>query len=383
MTQEIKKRRIVIASVLKPVDDTRMFEKIGKSLAENYEVHIIGYATTDVVRSEHIFIHPLPSFPRLSLQRMLIPWKIFAQLLRIKPELLIITTHELLVVGWLYHLLCKKPLFYDVQENYYRNIRYSDTYPSLIRYLLAHYVSVKEKIIAPAISTFLLAEKAYAQEMKFPIGKTLVLENKIKRTDAKPRVRDFHHDDIHFLFSGTLAESTGVFSAIALFKKIRAAGYPVRLTIIGYCSRQSELRRLKNMIAEDTSITLIGGDVLVPHAIIRESIYAADVGIVAYLPNPSTENLFPTKLFEYLGNHLPILMVNQSVWMPVCNLYHAALYLDLSTSKSDIVHHLMDDLKTTSFYTSSPLHIYWEEEVIRLLDTVKAVLSFEPKGRQG
>jgi len=41
----MKKQRIVLASVLKPVDDTRMFEKIGKSLSRNpdYEIFIIRY----------------------------------------------------------------------------------------------------------------------------------------------------------------------------------------------------------------------------------------------------------------------------------------------------------------------------------------------------
>ena len=41
----MKKRTIVIASVLKPIDDTRMFEKFGMSLSDsgNYNVVIIGY----------------------------------------------------------------------------------------------------------------------------------------------------------------------------------------------------------------------------------------------------------------------------------------------------------------------------------------------------
>ena len=41
----MKKQRIVLASVLKPVDDVRMFEKIGKSLSAitGHDVFIIGY----------------------------------------------------------------------------------------------------------------------------------------------------------------------------------------------------------------------------------------------------------------------------------------------------------------------------------------------------
>ena len=41
-----KKSTVVIASVLKPVDDSRMYEKIGLTLAESgrYDVHVIGCA---------------------------------------------------------------------------------------------------------------------------------------------------------------------------------------------------------------------------------------------------------------------------------------------------------------------------------------------------
>lgn len=41
----MKKRRIVLASILKPVDDTRMTEKLGATLAqvEGNEVYVIGY----------------------------------------------------------------------------------------------------------------------------------------------------------------------------------------------------------------------------------------------------------------------------------------------------------------------------------------------------
>ena len=40
--QEIKKRRIVLASVLKPANEPRMFDKIGISLANEFEVYCIG-----------------------------------------------------------------------------------------------------------------------------------------------------------------------------------------------------------------------------------------------------------------------------------------------------------------------------------------------------
>ena len=65
--QEMKKRRIVLASLLKPVNDTRMFEKIGVSLAQSgqYEVHIIGYPSGTSVSEPNVHFHPLPRFKNI------------------------------------------------------------------------------------------------------------------------------------------------------------------------------------------------------------------------------------------------------------------------------------------------------------------------------
>jgi hypothetical protein len=59
--QEIKKRRIVLASVLKPVNDPRMFEKMGQSLSQMYEVHIIGDSGNIVHDNSQSFYIPYPT----------------------------------------------------------------------------------------------------------------------------------------------------------------------------------------------------------------------------------------------------------------------------------------------------------------------------------
>ena len=85
--QEIKKRRIVLASVLKPVNDPRMFEKIGQSLSPHYEVHIIGTKSKTDSSHDNIIFHPLGSYTRLGLDRILSPLRILKKILNLKPGL--------------------------------------------------------------------------------------------------------------------------------------------------------------------------------------------------------------------------------------------------------------------------------------------------------
>ena len=179
MAQEREKRRIVIASILKPVDDTRMFGKMGVSLASTgtWQVSIIGFPTT-VPSYPGIEFIQLKSFTRLSLGRWLAKWKVLVEAWRRKPALFIFSTHELLIPALILKVMRSSFIVYDVRENFYRNIAHSEGLPTLLRWPLAMLVRLKEKLLAPAVDHFLLAEKGYEQEFRFHRGGWTVIENK-------------------------------------------------------------------------------------------------------------------------------------------------------------------------------------------------------------
>lgn len=370
--QEIKKSRIVLASVLKPVDDTRMFEKFAQSLASRHEVHVLGYPTTHAP-SPHagIVLHPSRPFARLSLARALAPWRIFRTVMALKPALLIVNTHELLWPALAVKWLTRCALIYDVRENYYRNILHTQTFPPGVRHLLAVGVRLKEKLTAPFIDYFLLAEKSYLTEMRFLPNRTAIVENKLRRTQLPSARVAAPNGAIHLLFSGTLAASTGVFVAVDLACALHAQDAHIHLTIIGYCARQPELEKLQALIQDKPFITLTGGNSLVPHPAILNAIAQAHFGIVAYPPNPATKGSIPTKLYEYLGYSLPILLTNHPQWQALCQPYHAALSFDAQHIDAA---GLIQAMKTTAFYTAQPQDIYWENEEARLENVVNSLI---------
>ncbi|SKC83154.1 glycosyltransferase family protein [Ohtaekwangia koreensis] len=373
--QERKKRRIVIASVLKPVDDTRMFEKIGKSLGETarFDIHIFGYPSGKIPQTSDSDItqHASQPFGRLNIKRLTQPLKILKKILRLKPELLIITTHELLFIAFFIKLLTKCCLLYDVQENYYRNILYTNAYPSMVRPLLAVYVRIKEIIFSSWIDYFIVAETGYTYEITFLKNKSIIIENKMKRPSGILPKKNTADQNIHLLFSGTLAETTGIFSAIALAKSLYIAEPRIRLTIIGYSPQARIFNQIKKEIAGADFIHLIGGDTLVQHSEILKAIQQSDFGIIAYPPNKSTENCIPTKLYEYLGCKLPILMVNHPLWVKRCHLYPACIPIDFNTLD---VSSILLQMSSTKFYITAPEDVFWEEEAEKLVNLVDHIL---------
>lgn len=370
-----KKTTVVIASVLKPVDDSRMYEKIGLTLADSgrYEVHVIGVASA---ASHHPCVtqHAFKPFRRLSLRRWLAPWRILFLTLRLRPRLLIITTHELLHLALFLKLIRRCRVIYDVQENYYWNILYTRAFPLLLRPVIALYVRGKETLAARYIDHFLLAERGYEQELKFPGDRYTVIENKL-RLPPEERHRppfDSKQDVIRLLFSGTIAETTGVFTAIEMAIRLHVIDDRIRLTIIGYCAQGKVLDKLRLLTGPRPFIQLIARDRPVPHAEIFDHIRKSDFGMVTYQINPSTINTIPTKLYEYAGFRLPMLLVNHRPWVDFCRPWSAAVVFD--PDQYDAAD-LLRGMLTRTFYPSAPLQVYWQTEEPRLLEAISRALD--------
>jgi glycosyltransferase involved in cell wall biosynthesis len=371
--QEIKKRRIVLASVLKPVNDPRMFEKMGQSLARQYEVHIIGTKSPAATSSNNIFFHPLGSYSRLNIDRMLAPWRILKKILRIKPALIIIATHELLWMVLIAKFFLRCPVVYDVRENYFRNILYTNAFPPILRVFIALYVRIKEWITLPLINYYFLAEAGYEKELTFIRNSKIILENKVKKIPLPPAPKWSDEDrNIHLLFSGTLSPTTGIFIAIDLASRLHALESKIRLHIVGFSPMESVRLEIANLTRNKPFIFYNESHEPVPHLEILKSIQQADFGIIAYPPNPSTENSIPTKLFEYLGYNLPILLIDHKPWVDAGSPYPSAItFQPNALNPSEILR----SMQQQTFYVNGAQDVFWNSEEIRLIKTVGQLLN--------
>jgi glycogen synthase len=365
----MSQKKIVIASVLKSVNDSRNYEKIGISISRltNYKVHVVGQAVPDLPQGGKIIFNPIYTFSRLSWNRLFASFRFFLLLRKIKPDIVVATTAELLIPSVIYKLLFRAKLVYDVQENYFRNLIYTDSFPIVLKHLLAVLVRGLEYLSKPAIDYYLVAEKTYFKECAF-IGKnSILIENKCRQSLVKTtRVATTTYN--HFLYTGTIAESYGIFETVSLIEKIREHNQQAQLTIIGYAAQPAVLKKLKDSISSKPYIHLIGGDTLVRHDDILKKIAEADMGIVSYLPNKSTEGCIPTKLYEYWAFQLPYLVTSHNgEWVRLTKLYQAGIEVDFQNSD---IEKLQSALKETTFYKADRVDhtIFWESQEELLID---------------
>jgi glycosyltransferase involved in cell wall biosynthesis len=370
----MKKQRIVIASVLKPVDDTRMFEKMGVTLSDSgqYDIFIIGRPSRSTPAYANIHFLPLTLFSRISPGRLLAPLKVLRILHQVNPQILIVNTHELLIVAVLNRILFGARIIYDVRENYYRNILYAGSFPLVLRPFLAAWVRFKEKLTSPLFHHFFLAENGYQKEMSFFRDRVTVIENKAREFTELSRTRV--PGKVRLLFSGTLAESTGVFQAIDLAKKLHALNDGVQLTLIGYCAKAETTRRIHQEIKEASFIRLQGGNSLVPHPEVMKAIYASDFGMICYPPSRHIENAIPTKLYEYLACRLPILLQDHRPWVELASRYQACIAIDFPTVDLPALVRQMASFTGTQL-PRKKMDVFWESEGEKLLATLNKIFA--------
>lgn len=357
----MNKQNIVIASTLKPLDDTRMFEKMGVSLAGTgaYDIYVMGQGINDIPAYQGIQFIGFKPVHRLSISRWLLPFKILLKTIKVKPTLLIVNTHELLIVSIANRILFGCKIVYDIRENYYRNILHSEVFPWIIRRPLALWVRLKEKVTSPLFHHFILAEKTYENELGFIGNRYTVLENKMEL--PKGFNRHSNSTQINLLFSGTVAYSTGIFEAIALAQKLHRTDERVRLSIVGYCAIPAIREKVAKALRDKPWITLIGFYSLVPHKEILAEIRQADFGIIYYPPSPHTYRSMPTKLYEYMAYQLPVLTWQNQDFAAWVIQNQAGLTVDTLESN------LLQEMRDKQFYPHPIEGLEWEAEKFRRL----------------
>lgn len=361
------KEIIVLASVLKSIYDVRMYEKIAKSLPKTCQIHLIGSQTTKANLQENgeetnYFFHALANFHRLSWRRLFFGFSFLHLICKLKPTILLVNTFELLPFAIFYtHIyskfllqakkIDKQPkLFYDVRENYFQNIAYQQTYAQGLRLVLAYSVRFFENMSKYFIHGFVLAEQCYAKELGFVQKNYIVLENKYKKnaqTEVYP-TNNYAQTEVYptnenvwtevhttagvlrFVHTGTISPTYGTREAIEFVKNLHKSGVKVHLVLVGFCSDRTYFATLQTAILGYESLfsVHISTNKPVLHAEIVASFAGASAALLPYQINKSNENRIPTKFYEYIFHHLPMVIPNHATWQEFCAAYDCCFVAD-------------------------------------------------------
>jgi glycogen synthase len=316
----VKKKNIVIASLLKPVNDVRMYEKFACSLIKqtDFKVHLIGFSADAISQSPKIQFHGLFNFSRSSFGRMVSSWNFYIKILELKPYQLIVNTHDFQIVSSFYQIIFGVKKLYDVQENYMYNILYMGGFKSFIRYGLAYMVRAKEMLCHTMTRACIMAEKAYERELPFARNTSVVIENKfcvqVKENGSKESQLKSVFDA---LFSGTIAVSYGAFEALTLHKRLLSLNKEFKLTFVGRCVMHDDLLLLNKVSDQLAGVFKLWSSNSLNHDLIVGEMAKSSLAYLPYRVNPAVGYCVPTKFYEYAYFDLVILIPNWLFWLDI------------------------------------------------------------------
>ena len=366
------KKTIVIASILKPVDDPRMYERFAFSLVETnkYQVKIIGFPSTVESSHQDIEFISLPRFKRLSLTRLLIPLIILRKVLKINPALFILNTWELLGAGFWARVIRKVPMVYDVRENYALNIHHSASLPYFLRILISPLVRLQEWIMTPFVRSIIFAEENYTSELEFMNKKAAVVRNKYKGEEQAVHTPG---ERTQLVYTGTIGRDYGIFEAVDLVTELHRIDPRFRLTIAGFAPHKRTWKELERRTRGLDFIKIIGGDRWVPHQEIMSYIANANMAILPYRLTPPIRNCFPTRIYEYASYELPMILTDNPRWNPFIQKYNCGVVVDFDRYEPHLV---IDQIISGEFYnTGAKPEVLWKDEEPALLEQIEKSLS--------
>jgi len=306
-----KRKKIVISSLLKPVDDVRMYEKFGLNIKSylNFDVEIIGSNSEIPENKNEINFHPLFVQKRFSSTRFFPSLKYYIKLLKVKPDLNIANTHDLQLVNIFYKILFGSKLLYDIREDYFNNSLHMGGF-DFYKWIIAYWVRSKEIWNSFWIDGNLLAEKSY-NKILFTKNKSVLIENKYMPIVSNSNLIK---DNYLLIYSGTISFEYGILEAIEIAELYYNKDSRYHLIIIGFCANKFQLNKLKDKIKYLPFVKLIGGDHTVPHDHIIDLISKATIALLPYHVNKAVLECMPSKIYECFTYSTEIDINNNDLW---------------------------------------------------------------------
>ncbi|MGB3587264.1 MAG: hypothetical protein WBA23_12025 [Tunicatimonas sp.] len=361
----MKKNVGAIVSVLKPVDDIRMYHKMAQSLVRTgkFSVNILGFYSNTHSAFTDIKFHPIFRFNNQSFNRLTANPRIFLRLLKIKPNFIIVNTPELAPAVLLYSLFyVHVKVFYDIRENQSRNIAHHHSRRKKLRKWLANFVEFLDRQLAIRSQRLFIAEPGYLQEQpwlkRYP---HLLLENKVI---AKPRTKyPATNAPITLVYTGTISTVYGIWDTLRFAGSLyHALEGKLRFMLIGHVTQVETYRKLTTELSAKPWVIPTISLRPVPHHQLLAAMQEAHFGVVSHQILPSTENCFPTRIWEYMHYQLPFFLQDHPLWVDYCRPHQCTIPIDFS-QECWPMDEIVDKVKNTGFYPyGKPVSIYWEEE---------------------
>jgi glycosyltransferase involved in cell wall biosynthesis len=299
--------KVCMWSSVHPCFDVRIFQKEARSLAEaGYQVTVIAIADFKEKVVDQVRVLGLPQ-PEIRALRPLSWYRILRIALREKADLYHFHDPELLLVGSLVKVLTKRPIIYDVHENYPQDILTKEWIPGVLRKAISKVFKVFEDTMVKFVDGVVVVNRLLAERFN---GKSRVvtISNYSRLEQFVGKEPESEQEDKrlkpYFVYAGRISDDRGIPECIEALKSLNDENIELICAgRIGHVSNQ-ELRKVLDGSQSSTFFQYLG---LLPFAHIPPLLRGALAGLLCFQATPNNLLGTPNKLFEYMSAGIPVI----------------------------------------------------------------------------
>ncbi|NMM50028.1 glycosyltransferase family protein [Marinigracilibium pacificum] len=354
-------RKILIASTTKPVDDTRMTDKIAAPLAEvhKYTIYVVGFPSKFKPVYSNINFFEIPKAGYNIKNRLKALLYVLRILIKVKPEICIATNTETLIVMRVYQIIFGSYLVYDIRENYSLNYDSRKSKNLNKPSKKSSLISKVERTLIQQANAYISAEPVYFDQLNINNSSPkLFYENKaILPLDKSVATNTVDK----FLISGTLSNLHGTIDAIRWYKSASQQFNEPSLTIIGQCHNHAYIKALLKECAENPTINVFISRTPIPHRLLSIELKKCKYVLSPYLNTSAFKGKLPTKLFEAAANGKIIISRSNASWN---HFFKATNLIEIGFNPDN-----QDDISKIKFYKPQSYNtVFFEADKTSLIE---------------
>jgi glycosyltransferase involved in cell wall biosynthesis len=377
--------KVCILSSVHPCLDVRIFQKQARSLSEaGYDVTLVAIADFEEKVVDGIRVLGLPQ-PRTRLLRPANWWRILRIALRERADIYHFHDPELLLPAGLIKLLTKRPIIYDVHENYPQDILTKEWIPGPLRRLVSSIFRVFEDTAVRGVDGVVVVNRHL--EGRFG-GKARVVRvanySRLDRSVDSKRDTDRREAGArpYFVYAGRISDDRGLHQCLRALESLGEEGAEILCAgRIGHVANE-ELRALLEHGHTDVPFKYLG---LLPYEAIPPLCEGALAGLLCFQPTPNNVLGTPNKLFEYMSAGIPVIasdfpFIREVVAEADCGLLVQPDDIrQIAVAMAHLLHHPHDAARMGENGLRAARERYnWQVEEKKLLSLYETLLGTAP-----
>jgi len=374
-------REICVISTVHQIYDTRIYFKEILSLVN------AGYIVNFIVKKQKIlFDHPnirfhfLPNRPGLwnRIKNIVLTIK-----LGNKINNLVYHIHdpELILVGLYYKTFKHKVVIYDIHELYHDELKYKPYFNKVFAHIVANIYRAVDWFATKMFDANILAEDKYRDYYNgnnFIVIQNYILSNYVVE---KPLPILKESDKLQIVYVGSIRDVRGI-SEMLSFVHLLSSEMNFTFHLIGSFTPPILENEINDFISEyklEEKIKVYG---MLPFPEAQKIVKKCDIGLLFLHPILNNLTILATKMFEYMGNGLAVLMSDFPLWIEFNQNNNCGLTVnifDLDNEKAKIQNFLNNRKQINQIKMSNIENVknnfIWEIEEKKLINLYKEILN--------